>query len=55
MGCDDRGLPLSLQLIGRRFDEAGVLRLAHAFERRIGWRVEPGFETGETAEEGEAG
>ncbi len=28
----EQGLPVGLQLIGRRFDEATVLRAAHAFE-----------------------
>jgi aspartyl-tRNA(Asn)/glutamyl-tRNA(Gln) amidotransferase subunit A len=32
-GLDDRGLPLSLQITGRAFDEAVVLRVARSFER----------------------
>jgi aspartyl-tRNA(Asn)/glutamyl-tRNA(Gln) amidotransferase subunit A len=32
------GLPLSLQLVGRRFDDATVLRLAHAYEQVTPWR-----------------
>ena len=28
----DEGLPIGLQIIGRRFDDVGVLRVAKAFE-----------------------
>ncbi|MBX5446045.1 Asp-tRNA(Asn)/Glu-tRNA(Gln) amidotransferase subunit GatA [Sphaerobacter sp.] len=31
------GLPVSLQLLGRAFDEATVLRVAHAYEQAAGW------------------
>jgi aspartyl-tRNA(Asn)/glutamyl-tRNA(Gln) amidotransferase subunit A len=31
------GLPVSLQILGRPFDEATVLRVGHAFERAAGW------------------
>ena len=31
------GLPIGLQLIGRPFDEAGVLRLARAYEQATDW------------------
>jgi aspartyl-tRNA(Asn)/glutamyl-tRNA(Gln) amidotransferase subunit A len=31
------GLPLSLQIVGRQFDEATVLRVAYAFEQEAGW------------------
>ncbi|MFL6259419.1 MAG: Asp-tRNA(Asn)/Glu-tRNA(Gln) amidotransferase subunit GatA [Thermoanaerobaculia bacterium] len=42
-GTDANGLPLSLQILGRPFGEAGVLRAARAFEREMGWVVAPGF------------
>ncbi|WP_338661277.1 amidase [Pararoseomonas sp. SCSIO 73927] len=32
------GLPLSMQVAGRPFDEATVLRVAHAYERATDWR-----------------
>jgi aspartyl-tRNA(Asn)/glutamyl-tRNA(Gln) amidotransferase subunit A len=31
-GYTSGGLPIGLQIVGRRFDDLGVLRLAHAFE-----------------------
>jgi Asp-tRNA(Asn)/Glu-tRNA(Gln) amidotransferase A subunit family amidase len=31
-GYDSEGLPIGLQIIGRRFDDLGVLRIASAFE-----------------------
>ena len=39
-GFTDDGLPVGLQIVGRRGDDLGVLRLAHAFERatRVGER-----------------
>ena len=36
-GFADGGLPIGLQLAGRPFDEAGVLRVAHAYERATTW------------------
>ncbi len=36
MGFDDEGLPLGLQIVGRPFAEARVLRACHAFERATG-------------------
>ena len=38
MGFTPAGLPLSLQLVGRPFDEATVLRAAHAYEMATNWR-----------------
>jgi aspartyl-tRNA(Asn)/glutamyl-tRNA(Gln) amidotransferase subunit A len=37
-GFDHAGLPLSLQIVGRCFDEATVLRIGHAYERATAWR-----------------
>jgi Asp-tRNA(Asn)/Glu-tRNA(Gln) amidotransferase A subunit family amidase len=31
-GYDAEGLPIGLQIVGRRFDDVGVLRAARAFE-----------------------
>jgi aspartyl-tRNA(Asn)/glutamyl-tRNA(Gln) amidotransferase subunit A len=47
MGFTPAGLPLSLQLVGRPFDEATVLCAAHAYETATNWRsrrpsLEPG-------------
>ena len=39
MGFTPAGLPLSLQLVGRPFDEATVLRAAHAYEAATSWRA----------------
>jgi aspartyl-tRNA(Asn)/glutamyl-tRNA(Gln) amidotransferase subunit A len=36
-GFSAAGLPLSLQLIGRRFDEVTVLRAGHAYEQATDW------------------
>jgi aspartyl-tRNA(Asn)/glutamyl-tRNA(Gln) amidotransferase subunit A len=41
-GLDGQGLPLGLQLIGRAFDEQGVLNAALAFEERAGFVARPG-------------
>jgi amidase len=32
-GFTEQGLPIGVQIVGRRGDDLGVLRLAHAFER----------------------
>jgi aspartyl-tRNA(Asn)/glutamyl-tRNA(Gln) amidotransferase subunit A len=37
-GFDESGLPLSMQIAGRWFDEATILRVAHAYERATLWR-----------------
>lgn len=36
-GFSDTGLPIGLQMIGRRFDESTLLRAARAYERCAGW------------------
>ena len=36
-GFSGSGLPLSLQIIGRRFDDATVLRVGHAYEQATDW------------------
>ena len=36
-GLGEGGLPLSLQVVGRPFDEAMVLRIGRAIERATGW------------------
>ena len=36
-GLSKAGLPLSVQFVGRYFDEATVLRVAAAYERAAGW------------------
>ena len=43
-GSDDNGLPLSVQLMARQFDEVRLLRAARGFERDLAWRVVPAFE-----------
>jgi aspartyl-tRNA(Asn)/glutamyl-tRNA(Gln) amidotransferase subunit A len=37
-GFDTRGLPYSLQIVGKLFDEATVLRAGDAYERATPWR-----------------
>jgi Asp-tRNA(Asn)/Glu-tRNA(Gln) amidotransferase A subunit family amidase len=36
-GFDGAGLPIGLQVMGRAFDEATVLRVAHAYEQATEW------------------
>jgi len=38
-GFSTRGLPIGIQLIGRPFDEAAILRLGHAYERATAWHT----------------
>jgi aspartyl-tRNA(Asn)/glutamyl-tRNA(Gln) amidotransferase subunit A len=38
-GLSDAGLPLSMQLVGRPFDEATLLRAARAYERATPWHA----------------
>ncbi len=51
-GAGEEGLPLSLQIVARPFDEATMLRAARAFEREVGWRVAPSFRGAEAAPAG---
>jgi len=37
------GLPVGVQIVGRLFDEAGILRLAHAYEDKFGPHLVPGL------------
>src|SRR4051794_22959472 len=37
-GYTDGGLPLSFQIVGKRFADATVLRVAHAYEQATPWR-----------------
>ncbi len=39
IGFTDDGLPLSMQIVGRPFDDATVLRVAHAYEGATQWRT----------------
>ena len=36
-GFDRNGLPIGLQIIGKPFDEATVLRTAYAYEQATDW------------------
>ena len=36
-GFDDQGLPIGMQIAGKPFDEATVLRAAHGYERATPW------------------
>jgi aspartyl-tRNA(Asn)/glutamyl-tRNA(Gln) amidotransferase subunit A len=38
-GFSDDGLPMGLQIVGRPFDEATILRLAHAYEQATDWHL----------------
>jgi aspartyl-tRNA(Asn)/glutamyl-tRNA(Gln) amidotransferase subunit A len=37
-GCAESGLPLAMQIVGRPFDDAAVLRAGHAYEQATDWR-----------------
>ncbi len=39
IGYTPDGLPLSMQIVGRPFDDATVLRVAHAYETATPWRA----------------
>ncbi|HET9297062.1 MAG TPA: Asp-tRNA(Asn)/Glu-tRNA(Gln) amidotransferase subunit GatA, partial [Candidatus Binatia bacterium] len=36
-GLDQDGLPIGMQVIGKHFDEATILRVAHAYEQQTEW------------------
>jgi aspartyl-tRNA(Asn)/glutamyl-tRNA(Gln) amidotransferase subunit A len=36
-GFDREGMPVGLQIIGRPFDEASILSVAHAYEQSTEW------------------
>ncbi len=38
-GFSADGLPIGIQLIGRPFEEASILRLGHAYEQAAGWHI----------------
>ncbi len=38
-GFTEAGLPIGLQIVGKAFDEAGILKLARAYERATDWRA----------------
>ena len=38
-GFTGEGLPIGLQIVGRPYDEAAVLRVGHAYERATDWRT----------------
>ena len=39
IGYTEQGLPLSMQVVGRPFDDARVMRIADAYERATPWRA----------------
>ncbi|HEX20016.1 MAG TPA: Asp-tRNA(Asn)/Glu-tRNA(Gln) amidotransferase GatCAB subunit A, partial [Acidiferrobacteraceae bacterium] len=45
-GFDKQGLPVGLQIIGRYFDEARLLNVAHRYQQVTDWhrQIPPGFE-----------
>ena len=36
-GFDSDGLPIGMQIIGKRFDESTILSIAHAYEQQSDW------------------
>jgi len=51
-GLDDEGLPRSLQILGRAWDERRILAAAGAFERAAAFRCTPAEPAEETGERG---
>jgi len=43
-GFSEPGLPIGLQIVGKAFDEAGILQIAHGYEQATDWhRQHPAF------------
>jgi aspartyl-tRNA(Asn)/glutamyl-tRNA(Gln) amidotransferase subunit A len=40
-GLSRNGLPIGIQLIGRHFDEATLLKASHHLQRNIGFKYKP--------------
>jgi aspartyl-tRNA(Asn)/glutamyl-tRNA(Gln) amidotransferase subunit A len=40
-GVNEQGLPLGLQIVGKPFDEQGVLNASLALEQRAGFTARP--------------
>ena len=38
-GFSSQGLPIGLQIVGKAFDEAGILQIAQAYEQATDWRT----------------
>jgi aspartyl-tRNA(Asn)/glutamyl-tRNA(Gln) amidotransferase subunit A len=36
-GFSEQGLPIGLQIVGKAFDEGGILQIAHAYEQATDW------------------
>ena len=47
-GLDSKGLPIGMQLIGKRFDEETIIKVAHAYEKQTKFREKfrPTFKEG---------
>ncbi len=55
-GISDQGLPIGMQLIGKPFDEALMLRVARVFERETQWHgMRPAMGDREIQEDGDDG
>ncbi len=40
IGFDQMGLPLAMQVVGKPFDEATILRISHTYEQATPWRYQ---------------
>jgi len=40
-GFSSEGLPIGLQIVGKSFDELGILNIAHAYESASAWHLSP--------------